>query len=126
MEYEIEGTLKLPTLYFDDEKLVVEDKGQTKIYLYRSITDIHIAYKQRFADFGVLELISDGKQIIVPYNKRCEKELEKAVKKVNDHKTGTPLSEDPFELMKKYKEMLDLGILSQEEFEAKKKELLRI
>lgn len=31
---------------------------------------------------------------------------------------------DPFEEMKKMKEMLDMGIISQEEFDEKKKELL--
>ncbi|MCR5523035.1 MAG: SHOCT domain-containing protein [Clostridia bacterium] len=31
---------------------------------------------------------------------------------------------DPFELIKKYKELLDMGIISQEEFEKKKKQLL--
>lgn len=34
--------------------------------------------------------------------------------------------QDPFELIKKFKELLDLGIVTQEEFDKKKKELLKL
>ncbi len=43
--------------------------------------------------------------------------------------TGTPTTstaKTPVEQMKEYKELLDMGIISQEEFDAKKKQLLNL
>lgn len=34
--------------------------------------------------------------------------------------------EDPYEQIKKLKELLDMGIISQEEFDTKKKEILKL
>ena len=36
----------------------------------------------------------------------------------------TPAAADPVEQVKKLKELMDMGVLSQEEFEVKKRELL--
>ena len=38
--------------------------------------------------------------------------------------TGNPAAADPYEELKKLKELLDLDIVTKEEFEAKKKKLL--
>lgn len=46
----------------------------------------------------------------------CEKKLSLVEKK----------EEDPYEQIKKLKELLDMGIISQEEFDSKKKEILKL
>ena len=49
------------------------------------------------------------------------------IKKVNEQDLANNSSElDAIEAVKKYKELLDLGIINQEEFEIKRKELLNI
>lgn len=45
-------------------------------------------------------------------------------KMVVEHVNATPSVDDPVEKVKKLKELLDMGVLTQEEFDAKKKELL--
>ena len=54
--------------------------------------------------------------------------IDKLSKKHEQEKTEEAVAEkpDPIEEIKKYKELLDLGIISQEEFDHKKKELLNL
>lgn len=125
MEYEIEGTLKFPSLYFDEEKLIVKGK-ETKIYAYKDISDIHIVYKQLFSDFGAIEINHQGKENTILFSKRYTKTIEKAIEQIKASPKKKQKDHDPFELMKKYKEMYDLGIITEAEFNAKKKELLHI
>lgn len=136
MEYEIEGTLKLPKLVFDDEALTVIQHAKETKYLYENMDQIKIAYKQLFADFGALEFLYNGKPITISYNKRYTKKLETVIPKIKQHKTKTSSTEihttsvsmpqDPVAYLTKCKEMLDLGLITQEEYESKKKQLLNL
>ena len=138
MEFEIEGTLKLPTLYFDDEKLVVKERdGSKKVYAYTDMSHFELSYKQMFANFATFSFQYQKKSIVIPYNKLYTKKLEHAVDQIkekqrqpNKNSSSTfafdDLPTDPFEFMKKFKEMLDLGIITQEEFDEKKKEAFQL
>lgn len=46
--------------------------------------------------------------------------------KKTDKAEATPPTDNPIEKIKEYKELLDLGIITQDEFDAKKKELLQL
>lgn len=138
MEFEIEGTLKLPTLYFDDEKLVVKERdGSKKTYTYANMSHFELSYKQMFANFATLSFQYQKKSIVIAYNKLYTKKLEHAIDQIKEKQrqpktiSSSPfvfddLPTDPFEFMKKFKEMLDLGIITQEEFEEKKREAFHL
>lgn len=136
MEYEIEGTLKLPKLVFDDESLTVIQHSKETKYSYQNMDQIKIAYKQLFADFGALEFLYNGKPITISYNKRYTKKLETIIPKIQKqknetsstevHTTSVSMPEDPVAYLKKCKEMLDLGLITQDEYESKKKQLLNL
>ena len=74
MEFEIEGTLKLPTLYFDDEKLVVKERdGSKKVYAYTDMSHFELSYKQMFANFATFSFQYQKKSIVIPYNKPIQR-----------------------------------------------------
>ena len=70
---------------------------------------------------------SEAKARIVDFS-RCPNcnstELEELTKEEVDKKKNTNTVTSPVEEIKKYKELLDSGIITQEEFDAKKKQLL--
>lgn len=129
MEYEIEGTLKLPKLIFDEEKLTVVDRSKETVYMYSDIDEIHVAYKQLFSDFGAIEMKYKGKPLTITYNKRYTKTVEKALKQVHQPKeisSSISMPNDPVAYLQKCKEMLELGLICQEDYDQKKKELLNL
>ncbi len=128
MEYEIEGTLKLPRLIFDEEKLTVIEKGKERVYWYSSIEQIQIVYKQWFSDFGAIEMRYQGKMITIMYNKLYTKKVEKALKMVKRPLQSSPTSismpSDPIAYLQKCKEMLELGLITEDDYNQKKQEVL--
>ena len=61
------------------------------------------------------------------YKKRQQMEEEKNSELIEDNSTSsTAVDTDPYEELKKLKELLDMGIINEEEFESKKKELLNL
>ena len=61
--------------------------------------------------------------------KMCDEDLAKLeiiLKKEETVSSQETLIKDPIEEVKKLKELLDMGILTQEEFDKKKKELLNL
>lgn len=128
MEYEIEGTLKLPRLIFDEEKLTVIEKGKERVYWYSSIEQIQIVYKQWFSDFGAIEMQYQGKMITIMYNKLYTKKVEKALKMVKRPLQSSPTSismpSDPIAYLQKCKEMLELGLITEDDYNQKKQEVL--
>lgn len=128
MEYEIEGTLKLPRLIFDEEKLTVIEKGKERVYWYSSIEQIQIVYKQWFSDFGAIEMQYQGKMITIMYNKLYTKKVEKALKMVKrplqSSSTSISMPSDPIAYLQKCKEMLELGLITEDDYNQKKQEVL--
>lgn len=128
MEYEIEGTLKLPRLIFDEEKLTVIEKGKERVYWYSYIEQIKIVYKQWFSDFGAIEMRYQGKMITIMYNKLYTKKVEKALKMVKRPLQSSPTSismpSDPIAYLQKCKEMLELGLITEDDYNQKKQEVL--
>ncbi len=128
MEYEIEGTLKLPRLIFDEEKLTVIEKGKERVYWYKSIEQIQIVYKQWFSDFGAIEMRYQGKMITIMYNKLYTKKVEKALKMVKQplqpSSTSISMPSDPVAYLQKCKEMLELGLITEDDYNQKKQEVL--
>ncbi len=127
MEYEIEGTLKLPRLLFDDEKLTVQEKSKERVYWYSLIEEIHIVYKQWFSDFGAIEMRYQGKMITLMYNKIYTKKVEKALKNIKNPSTPSiSMPSDPIAYLQKCKEMLDMGLITEDDYNQKKKEVLNL
>lgn len=123
MEYEFEGSNNMPDLFFDDTGLTV---GDTE-YPYSECSDIRISYDVLFAAYGVLEIIHKGKKISVPFPKKYTRQIRKVLEKVKKQKQQPiTTADDPYEQVKKLKELLDMGAITQEEFDAKKKELLHL
>lgn len=125
MEYEIEGTLKLPRLIFDEEKLTVIEKSKERVYWYKSIEQIQIVYKQWFSDFGAIEMRYQGKMITIMYNKLYTKKVEKALKNMKQASTPSiSMPSDPIAYLQKCKKMLDMGLITQDDYNQKKDEVL--
>lgn len=136
MYHEIEGILGMKPLIFDDEELVVGEKH----YPYSEIESLEITSAPLFATYGILNLRTHDKDVAIPFargrkNKlmRALKELEQlrksgqseAAGQLQDSQSAIPAAgQDPYEELKKLKELLDLGIITQEEFDTKKKQLL--
>ena len=86
----------------------------------------------------MLNLWSDGKKNLIPFPRqaaekirRALREMEKLKEEAAETQTETPSpaappppAMDPYEEAKKLKELLDLGIITEEEFQRKKKEIL--
>ena len=136
MYYEIEGRFNMENLIFDEDCFTVGSRS----FPYDEIEKLEITSEPLFAAYGILTLISGGKEVSIPFPRssgrkirRALKELERERAKVfssgeKNRKAGpasgqAPLS-DPYEELKKLKELLDLDIITEEEFQKKKAELL--
>ena len=136
MYYEIEGRFNMENLIFDEDCFTVGSRS----FPYDEIEKLEITSEPLFAAYGILTLISGGKEVSIPFPRssgrkirRALKELERERAKVSssgekNRKAGpasgqAPLS-DPYEELKKLKELLDLDIITEEEFQKKKAELL--
>ncbi|MBB5183030.1 SHOCT domain-containing protein [Catenisphaera adipataccumulans] len=129
MDYKIKGVGKVPTLRFLDDRLMVNDT----VYMYDQIRDINISYHPFLGSFGVIKvLFTNGKYKDVPYSTFSRDSIREAIQdfkriKKNPPKKAQPVSSGlPVEELKQLKALLDEGILTQEEFEAKKKQLLNL
>ena len=69
-------------------------------------------------------VLFSGKKSQDAYSKLFERYSGFKNRQINEKTTEN--SNDPYEKLKKLKELLDMGIISEEEFESKKKELLNI
>lgn len=141
MYYEFESRQNMKTLIFDDDCLTVGDS----VYPYEQIESLKITPAQLFATYGLLTVRYLGKDITIPFPRSYSSKIKRAIREMERekdnrekqrsvHKTGRVLADDgrapesaaldPYEEMKKLKELLDLDIISEEEFAKKKKELL--
>lgn len=134
----------MPAILFDDDRILVAGKE----YDYTQLNDIEITKAPFISTYGIMELRMDGKTVPVPFAKADLSRLRIAVQEtkhiISSLKQSKEVSEspegrrgagqepadtdsvkmDPYEEMKKLKELLDLDIITQEEFARKKKELL--
>jgi len=108
--------------------------------LLKTLDDASFDYTEEEynSDLQIIEQLSNGELIIESERSKTEEIKEKVssgFKSVGDKasgifsKIGKKSEEEkvnPIEEVKKYKELLDLGIITQEEFDEKKKELLNL
>ena len=132
MYHEIEGNLSIEPIIFDDDELIA--RGQH--YPYSEIESLEITSAPLFSSYGILTLRTQGKDHAIPFYRSRKSKLELALRDFNKLReggdsgqpgtaqTGTAAASDPYEELKKLKELLDLGIVTEEEFNTKKKKLL--
>ena len=132
MYHEIEGQLSIEPIIFDEDELITRGHH----YPYTEIESLEITSSQLFSPYGILTLRTNGKDIPIPFPRSRKAKLELALRDfkrlregVGQHTANTvqgrsPAGMDPYEELKKLKELLDLDIITREEFEAKKKQLL--
>ena len=138
MYHEIEGQLSIKTIIFDEDELIVGEKH----YPYDEIQALGITSAPPFATYGILTLRSQGRDIAIPFARSRKNKLEAALRefeRLREGEGGLPDSpqqsrqappavpaagSDPYEELKKLKELLDMDIITKEEFETKKKQLL--
>lgn len=132
MYHEIEGQLNIEPIIFDDDELIARGKH----YHYEEIESLEITSSQIFSPYGILTLRTQGKDIPIPFVRSRKAKLELALRDFKKLREGgeqasanvmrgeAPAAMDPYEEVKKLKELMDLDIITKEEFEAKKKKLL--
>ena len=131
MYYEFEGRQNMKTLIFDEESLIVGDQS----YPYSQIENLEVTSTPLFAAYGLMRAQVNGKEVVIPFPRSYASKLKRVIHEVvhelenrkaaADSLTAAGASiPDPYEEMKKLKELLDLNIITQEEFARKKKELL--
>lgn len=134
MYHEIEGQLSIEAIIFDDDELIA--RGQH--FPYSEIESLTITSAQPFSPYGILTLRTHGRDIPIPFARSRKSKLELALRDFEKlrkadaesvsaaprSQTAAPAAMDPYEELKKLKELLDLDIVTKEEFEAKKKQLL--
>ena len=136
MYHEIEGQLSIEPIIFDEDELIALGKH----YPYQEIESLEITSAPLFSPYGILTLRTQGKNISIPFPRSRKAKLELALRDLGRLKAGRmqdpagtaqnaqtaaqPAAPDPYEELKKLKELLDLDIITKEEFEAKKKQLL--
>ncbi|MBQ9155452.1 MAG: SHOCT domain-containing protein [Eubacterium sp.] len=152
MYYEFESRFNMNKLVFDDECLTAGEK----VYPYDEIEKLEVTSAPLFATYGVLTVSMQGKDIPILFprsyagkiqrviheleRERSSRQRENSSKRSRDQMSvisesepdlgqgsaRQPLQMDPYEEMKKLKELLDLDIITKEEFDRKKKELLHL
>lgn len=136
MYHEIEGQLSIEPIIFDDDELIARGHH----YPYTEIESLEITSSQLFSPYGILTLRTGGRDVPIPFPRSRKAKLELALrdfKRMREsggqasadamqgvRESGRPAPMDPYEELKKLKELLDLDIITKEEFEAKKKKLL--
>ena len=131
MYYEIEERFHLEKIVFDDEKLTVGKK----VYPYEDIVKLELTSTPIFSTYGIMSITVEGREIPVPFPRMAAEKLKRAireferlqempVKKEADPMQTEKTPPDIYEEVKKLKELLDLEIITEEEFQKKKKELL--
>lgn len=137
MYHEIEGQLSIEPIIFDNDELIARGHH----YPYSEIESLEITSAQVFSPYGILTLRTQGKDIPIPFARSRKAKLELALREYaklreggggdasanavqNESAAVSHAAMDPYEELKKLKELLDLDIVTKEEFEAKKKKLL--
>ena len=132
MYHEIEGQLSIEPIIFDDDELIARGKH----YPYEEVESLEITSSQLFSPYGILTLRTPGKDIPIPFARSRKAKLELALRDFKKLQEGggqdyanviqdrPPAAMDPYEELKKLKELLDLDIITKEEFDKKKKKLL--
>lgn len=132
MYHEIEGQLNIEPLIFDEDELIARGHH----YPYSEIESLEITSAQLFSPYGILTVRTQGRNIPVPFVRSRKSKLELALREFERMREGGAAGSDvsapgsraagpdPYEELKKLKELLDLDIITKEEFEAKKKQLL--
>ena len=139
MYHEIEGQLNIEPIIFDDDELVARGHH----YPYTEIESLEITSAQLFSPYGILTMRTEGRDIPIPFVRSKKSKLELALREFQKLRergeagaavpaegvqpSGPSVPQavmDPYEELKKLKELLDLDIVTKEEFEAKKKKLL--
>jgi hypothetical protein len=135
MYHEIEGQLSIEPIIFDEDELIARGHH----YPYTEIESLEITSSQLFSPYGILTLRTGGREIPVPFARSRKSKLELALREFEkmrkgenspagaapgDHAAAPAAGMDPYEELKKLKELLDLDIITKEEFDAKKKKLL--
>ena len=139
MYHEIEGQLNIEPIIFDDDELVARGPH----YPYTEIESLEITSAQLFSPYGILTMRTEGRDIPIPFVRSKKSKLELALREFQKLRergeagatvpeeggqpsgpSGPQAVMDPYEELKKLKELLDLDIVTKEEFEAKKKKLL--
>lgn len=135
MYHEIEGHLSVEPIVFDEDELTARGHH----YPYSEIESLEITSAPLFSPYGVLTLRTHGRDIPIPFYRSRKGKLELALRDferlrkgdtgsagaVQGGQTAAPAQGmDPYEELKKLKELLDLDIITKEEFDLKKKKLL--
>ncbi len=128
MYIEIESRNNMKKLVFDETSLAV---GADRVYPYDEINAMEITKAPLFATYGILTIrLTNGRDVPVPFPRSYAEKIRRAiheVERIREKGADTPdraAGTDPYEEAKKLKELLDLGIVSEEEYEHKRKELL--
>ena len=140
MYHEIEGQLSIKPVIFDEEELIAGGHH----YSYQEIESLKITSAPIFSSYGILTLRTGGKDIAIPFVRSRKNKLERALREYEKLRERGELgghvgdsgsrsssgpretASDPYEEMKKLKELLDLDIITKEEFDIKKKQLLNL
>ncbi len=136
MYHEIEGQLSIETIIFDEDELIARGHH----YPYSEIESLEITSANLFSPYGILTLRIQGRDIPIPFPRTRKNKLDAALRdfsRLREHTdisspasaesthTAPPASaSDPYEELKKLKELLDMDIITKEEFDIKKKQLL--
>ena len=134
MYHEIEGQLSIEPIIFDETELIALGHH----YPYEEIESLEITSSQLFSPYGILTLRTQGRDIAIPFARSRKNKLEAALRDFSrmrergaqDRQEAAKSSSavqapaDPYEELKKLKELLDLGIVTEEAFNIKKKQLL--
>ena len=143
MYHEIEGQLSIKTIIFDEDELIVGDRH----YPYDEIKSLEITSAPLFSTYGILTLRTQGRSIAIPFARSRKNKLDAALREFERMREGEgsppgaaqqslaaapgvqkeggfAAGDDPYEELKKLKELLDMDIITKEEFETKKKQLL--
>ena len=134
MNYFVESIYNYPELEFDDTAVRIGDR----LYPYEQLSDIRLDPLMPFSTYGLMHLFEGEREHSVVIGKAAYRTLRQAIREVGPllgkpeagSKTetvsragGAPAS-DPYEEVKKLKELLDMEIITPEEFDRKKKQLL--
>ena len=139
MYYQIEGRLNMKSIIFDEDGVTVGKNS----YPIDEIEELKITNAALFSTYGILNIhMTNGKSINVPFPRSGMEKINRAIHDFEHEKTKKSHSDcrtenpevretscsvnnmDPYEELKKLKELLDMGILTEEEFQLKKKQIL--
>lgn len=124
MFYQIDGLVNIPPVIFDDEKITIKDK----VYYYDKISSITLSNTIFTSPSGIMHIKYEGKEYTHPFNRNRLAKMKNAIQEYETiKKRGTiPKQQNPYDEIKQLKELLDMGAITQEEYDMKKKQLLNL